>query len=181
VLDACLDALTAVALVADAVGDRCGAVAFDDEVRVAMRPGRAQGSAVVRAVFDLQPRPVDADYELAFRRVEGAKRAFVLVLADLLEEAAARPLADAVPVLSRRHAVTVATVRDPDLDEVLATEPTGAHHVGAQAVALDVLAARTRVGHMLRRAGAQVVEAPADRFAAACVTAYLRAKTRGRV
>jgi hypothetical protein len=33
---------------------------------------------------------------------------------------------------------------------------------------------------MLRRAGAQVVEAPADGLAAACVTAYLRAKARGR-
>jgi uncharacterized protein (DUF58 family) len=85
-----------------------------------------------------------------------------------------------VPVLSRRHAVTVATVRDPDLDEVLATEPTNAHGVGAQAVALDVLGARTRVAHMLRRAGAQVVEAPADHLAAACVTAYLRDKARGR-
>jgi hypothetical protein len=76
--------------------------------------------------------------------------------------------------------VTVASVRDPDLDEVLATPPDGAHGVGAQAVALDVLSARTRVAHMLRRAGAQVVEAPADHLAAACVTAYLRDKARGR-
>jgi hypothetical protein len=43
-----------------------------------------------------------------------------------------------------------------------------------------VLAARARVAHMLRRTGAQVVEAPADRLAAACVSAYLRAKARGR-
>jgi hypothetical protein len=43
-----------------------------------------------------------------------------------------------------------------------------------------VLAARTRVAHMLRHAGAQVVEAPAHQLAAACVTAYLRAKARGR-
>ena len=31
-----------------------------------------------------------------------------------------------------------------------------------------------------RRAGAQVIEASADRLSAACVGAYLRAKTRGR-
>ena len=58
VLDACLDALTAVALVADEVGDRCGAIAFDHEVRAAIKPGRAQGAAVVRALFDLQSRGV---------------------------------------------------------------------------------------------------------------------------
>jgi uncharacterized protein (DUF58 family) len=179
-LDAAVDAAVAVALVADAVGDRAGVLAFDREVRRALAPRRAGGRAVVRALLDLEPRPVEPDYELAFRSVEGAKRSLMMVFCDLLEEAAARPLADAVPVLSRRHHVTVATVRDPDLDSVLATAPTGAHGVAAQAVALDVLAARERVAHMLRRTGAQVVEAPAEGLAAACVAAYLRAKARGR-
>jgi uncharacterized protein (DUF58 family) len=162
------------------LGDRAGVLAFDREVRRQLAPRRAGGRAVVRALVDLEPRAVEPDYELAFRSVEGSKRSLVLIFCDLLEEAAARPLADAVPVLSRRHQVTVATVRDPDLDAVLAAEPSGPHGVSAQAVALDVLAARERVAHMLRRTGAQIVEAPADGLAAACVGAYLRAKARGR-
>jgi uncharacterized protein (DUF58 family) len=179
-LDVAVDAAVAVALVADAVGDRAGVLAFDRQVRRQLAPRRAGGRAVVRALLDLEPRAEEPDYELAFRSVEGAKRSLVLIFSDLLEETAARPLADAVPVLARRHAVTIATVRDPDLDDVLATEPAGAHGVAAQAVALDVLAARSRVSHMLRRTGAQVVEAQAERFSAACVGAYLRAKSRGR-
>jgi uncharacterized protein (DUF58 family) len=179
-LDAAVDAAVAVALVADVLGDRAGVLAFDREVRRRLAPRRAGGHGVIRALLDLQPRAEEPDYELAFRSVEGAKRSLMLIFSDLLEETAAKPLADAVPVLSRRHAVTVATVRDPDLDAVLATEPTDAYGVGAQAVALDVVGARTRVAHMLRRAGAQVVEAPAEHLAAACVTAYLRDKARGR-
>jgi uncharacterized protein (DUF58 family) len=179
-LDAAVDAAVAVALVADVLGDRAGTLAFDREVRRQLVPRRAGGHAVVRALLDLQPRAEEPDYELAFRSVEGAKRSLMLIFCDLLDETAARPLADAVPVLSRRHSVTIATVRDPDLDEVLTTPPDSAHGVGAQAVALDVLDARARTAHMLRRTGAQVVEAPADTLAAACVTAYLRAKARGR-
>ena len=179
-LDVAIDAAVAVALVADVLGDRAGTLAFDGQVRRQLAPRRAGGHAIVRALLDLEPTAAEPDYELAFRSVEGAKRSLVFIFCDLLEESAARPLADAVPVLSRRHAVTVATVRDPDLDAVLATEPTSRHGVGAQAVALDVLAARTRVAHMLRRAGAQVVEAPAERLSAACVSAYVRAKARGR-
>ena len=179
-LDAAVDAAVAVALVADVLGDRAGVLAFDREVRRRLAPRRAGGHGVIRTLLDLEPRAEESDYELAFRTVEGAKRSLMLIFCDLLEETAAKPLADAVPVLARRHAVTVASVRDPDLDEVLATPPDGAHGVGAQAVALDVLSARTRVAHMLRRAGAQVVEAPADHLAAACVTAYLRDKARGR-
>ena len=97
ILDAGLDAAAALAFVADELGDRSGAVAFDDEVRAALPPRRAGGQAVVRALFDLEPRPLDSDYELAFRRAEGSKRALVVVFCDLLEETAARPLVRAVP------------------------------------------------------------------------------------
>ena len=178
VLDACLDALTAVALVADEVGDRCGAIAFDDRVRFAARPGRARGAAVVRALFDLQSRPVDADYEAAFRRVEGAKRAFVLVLCDLLEEAAARPLVAAMPVLARRHAVVVASPADPSL---AIRPPAGEADLARTAVAVEVRAARARAAALVRGSGAQVVEAPAATLPRACVAAYLRAKARARL
>ncbi|MGI8795717.1 MAG: DUF58 domain-containing protein [Acidimicrobiia bacterium] len=181
-LDATIDAVAAVALVADEVGDRCGVVAFDDEVLRHLRPRRSGGDAVVRAVFDVEPSPVDSDYELAFRTVGGGKRAFVLVLTDLLEEAAAQPLVDAVPVLARRHAVVVASVTDPDLEHAVSTPPTHPSDVYTAAVALDVLDARATAAAQLRRSGAQdVVEAPPDSLAPACVGAYLRAKARARV
>jgi uncharacterized protein (DUF58 family) len=181
VLDACLDALTVVALVADEAGDRFGAIAFDDEVRFAARPGRARGAVVVRSLFDLQARPVESDYEAAFRRVEGAKRAFVLVLCDLLEESAARPLVAAVPVLARRHAVVVASPADPDLEALATTAPETEGGLARAAVALEVRAARSRAAALVRGAGAQVLEAPAEQLPSACVAAYLRAKQRARL
>jgi uncharacterized protein (DUF58 family) len=180
-LDAALDAVTAVALVADELGDRCGAVAFDREIRARVTPKRGGGDAVVRALFDLEPRSVDSDFELAFRAIGGAKRAFVLVLTDLLEEAAAGPLVAAVPVLARRHAVAVASVRDPDLDALVTTAPGGEGGLYAMAVAVDVLDARRRAAKLVERAGAEVVEAGPGALAAACVRAYLRAKARARL
>ena len=120
-LDVAVDAAVAVALVADVLGDRAGTLAFDRQVRRQLAPRRGGGHGVIRALLDLEPRAEEPDYELAFRSVEGAKRSLMLIFCDLLEETAARPLVDAVPVLSRRHAVTVASVRDPDLDSVLAT------------------------------------------------------------
>ena len=180
-LDTTIDAATAIALVADEVGDRAGVIAFDDRVRRRLPPARGGGDAVVRAVFDLEPRTVDSDYELAFRAVGSGKRAFVLVLTDLLEEAAAQPLLDAMPVLARRHAVVVASVADPDLERLVHTHPRAPADVYAAAVALDVLDARARVAAQLRRGGADVVEAPPDLLPNACVGAYLRAKARARL
>jgi uncharacterized protein (DUF58 family) len=180
-LDATVDAATAVALVADEVGDRAGVIAFDDQVRRRVRPARGGGDAMVRAIFDLEPSTVDSDYELAFRAVGSGKRAFVLVLTDLLEEAAAQPLVDAMPVLARRHAVVVASVSDPDLEHMVRTRPAAPADVYSAAVALDVLDARARVAAQLRRGGADVVEASPELLPSACVGAYLRAKARARL
>ena len=90
-LDAAVDAAVAVAAVAEEVGDRCGVLAFDRELRRRLAPRRGGADAVVRALFDLEPRPVDSDYELAFRYSGEAKRAFVILFTDLLEPAARGP------------------------------------------------------------------------------------------
>lgn len=177
-LDAAMDAMAAVAAVADEVGDRFGALAFDSEVRRVMRPGRNGGSRALRAFFDLEPTMMDSDYELAFRSLAGRKRAFVLVLTDLLDEGAARSLLESIPVLTRHHAVTIASSKDADLGRLASTTPTQTFDAYAMSVAAEMLDARERVAAQLRRAGADVLEAPANSLGPACVAAYLRAKRR---
>jgi uncharacterized protein (DUF58 family) len=180
-LDAAIDAVTMVALVADELGDRCGVTVFDDEIRKRLAPRRNGGQAVVRTILAVEPEPVDSDYDLVFRTVGGVKRALILVFTDLVDEAAARSLVAAVPVLTRRHAVVVASVRDPDLDAAVTRPPTTPHDVYAASVAVDVLDTRRRVAARLQHAGADVVEAPAAALGEACVRAYLRLKARARL
>jgi uncharacterized protein (DUF58 family) len=180
-LDAALDAVSAVAYVADELGDRAGVLAFDDTVRRDLRPRRRGGDAVVRTVYDLEPSRADSDYELAFHAVGRGKRAFVIVFTDLLDEAAASALLDAMPFLARRHSVAIASCSDPDLTALVTEPPRVRDDVFSAVVALDVLEARRRVTSRLRRTGAAVVEAPPQRLAAACVSAYLNAKSRAQV
>ncbi|MDA0165498.1 DUF58 domain-containing protein [Solirubrobacter ginsenosidimutans] len=177
VLDACLDAAVALGFVADELGDRTGAIAFDQEIRTALSPRRKGGQVVARTFFDLQPRPLDSDYELAFRRAEGSKRALVVVFTDLLEETAARPLVEAVPVLSRRHVVVVASPSDPALAALAQAHGDPLSDARAM-IATDVLQARAKAAAQVRAAGARVLEAPPDRLPALVVAAYLRAKAR---
>ena len=66
-LDAAVDAVTMVALVADELGDRCGVTVFDAALRAQLRPRRNGGRAVVRTILDAEPTRVDSDYDLAFR------------------------------------------------------------------------------------------------------------------
>jgi uncharacterized protein (DUF58 family) len=180
-LDAAVDAAVAVAMVADALGDRCGVLCFDSELTRVLEPRRAGSSHVIRALFDLQPRPVDSDYELAFRTVAGGKRSLLLVLTDVIDESAARPMLRAVPVITRRHAVICASATDPDLVDAVTAEPADETDVYRAAAAIDVLDARDRVMRRLAAAGAHPLESPPNGLAVACVRAYLRAKTRAVV
>ncbi len=180
-LDAAVDAATALSAVADVLADRCGVIAFDARVSRDVPPRRAGGRAVVQALFDVEPVPVESDYLATFAAVAERKRAWVIVFTDLLEGTAARPLLEALPVLVRRHAVAVASSIDPELEELLLASPRDRTDVYRTAVALDVGHARLRVVSELRRRGVDVVEAAPDRLASACVRAYLKAKARARV
>lgn len=179
-LDVALDATAAVALAADELGDRCGAIAFDGQLRQVVPPRRLGGRVVVDALFDLQASSSDSDFELAFLRVGGARRAFVLVFTDLIDEAAARSLTAAVPMLARRHTLVVASVSDPELAAAGAPSAEAAEDVYEEVAALTVLETRARAVRSIRRAGAQVIEAPPGALAERCLHAYLRAKARAR-
>lgn len=179
-LDAALDALTAVAAVADELRDRLGVLAFDSEIRHRIAPTRQGGRLAVRELFDLEPSTEQSDFRRAFHSLETDKRAFVLLFTDLLEETATRPLLEAIPVLARKHAVAVATIVDPELSAPLRNAPSSAADVARQAVALEVIRARRRAGAQITAAGARVVEAEAGSLGAACVREYLSSKARAR-
>ena len=180
-LDFAVDAVTAIAAVADELGDRCGLVAFDSEIRRLVRPTRRAARGIVAALFDLEPIPVQSDYTRALREVGSAKRSFVLVLTDLLEPSAARPLVDAIPTVARRHHAVVASATDPELEAMLARDPRTGLDVQRAVAAAEVLESRARAVAALRGVRAAVVEAAPEKLGAACVQAYLRAKARARL
>jgi len=156
-------------------------VAFNERVVRSVSPRRANGMAVVRSIFDLEPTMIDSDYELAFRRVAGSKRSFLLILTDLLDEGAAAPLARGMAVLARHHSVAVAAVRDEDVYSAATSAPIGKGDAYRMAAALDVLASRRAVTAALSRFGAEVIEAPLESFSRRCVAAYLRSRRLGRL
>ncbi len=177
-LDAALDAVAAVASVADVVGDRVGVLAFDSEIRRHVPSRRANADRVLHAVFDLEPRPVDSDYLLAFRTAAGAKRSLVMVFTDIFEEAASRPLVEAASILARHHAVVVASVGDAGLEVLLASPPVDTAAAARMVVAGDVVEGRRRSVARVEASGATVVEAQGDDLASRCVAAYLSAKAK---
>jgi len=184
-LDHAMDAVMMLTSLATRLGDRAGLVAFDREVRAVVGPGHArdQLSRVTEAMYQLQPLLVESDYRGAFAETLSRfrRRAMLVVLTELAEQAVAETLLPALPLIARDHLVVVASVADPEVRGwALATpvEPGAAYR---KAAAVAALADRRRTVARLRGLGAVVVDAPPGRLAPDLADAYLRAKATGRL
>lgn len=133
---------------------------------------------MIGSLFDVEPSPGDSDFERAFLRVGGSRRGLVIVFTDLIDERAARSLLRAAPMLTRRHAVVVASVRDPELEAAIeAREHDPERALAAASMVHDREAASARIA----RLGAEVALASPQLLPRRCLQAYLRAKARIRL
>jgi uncharacterized protein (DUF58 family) len=180
-----MDAVMMLTAVATRLGDRAGLVAFDREVRSVVPPahGRSQLNRVTEAMYLLEPQLVESDYEAAFVEtlVRYRRRALLVVLTELAEQAIADTLLPALPLVARDHLVVVASVQDPAVVAMAASSPSDPAEAYAKAAALASLEERRRMVARLRGLGITVVDAPPGRLAPALADAYLRVKATGRL
>ncbi|RZS90145.1 uncharacterized protein (DUF58 family) [Motilibacter rhizosphaerae] len=183
-LDAALDAALLLAALAAAAGDRVSLLAHASgpRARVTGSTGPALLPALVQAMAPLEPELVDADLAGAVRDVltSAPQRALVVLLTGLDRVRLEEGLLPALPPLLRRHAVLVAAVADPRVEQ-LARGRGDAAAVYAAAAAERSLAERRRLAALLERQGVTAVDAPPDRLAPALADAYLALKAAGRL
>jgi uncharacterized protein (DUF58 family) len=180
-----MDAAMMVTAVATRLGDRTGLVAFDRHVRAVVPPSarRSQLGVVTEALYDLEPALAESDFHGAFTHTVARfrRRSLIIVLTELAEAAVTETLLPALPVVARQHLVLIGAVRDPDvatLAERAVREPADAY---GRVAALDALERRRRTVHLLRAAGATVVDALPGRLAPELADAYLSFKATGRL
>lgn len=176
-LDFAVDAALALAFASLAAGDRVGLVIFDAGVRSVIGPvsDRSSLGLFVDALSGLQPSLVEADYRRLTRELltRQRKRAMVVVLTDFLEvedEEILHPLA----LLSARHEVIFAALREPMLDAVdenhtsdPVAKTTTENSIYERIVLADLRREREQRLLALRRSGLSAIDVrPADATAA---------------
>jgi uncharacterized protein (DUF58 family) len=180
-----MDAVLMLTAVATRLGDRAGLVAFDRQVRAVVPPGhgRSQLTQVTGAMFELEPELAESDYRGAFTATLARfrRRALLVVLTDLVEQAIGETLLPALPVIARSHLVIVAAVQDPEVVRWARTTPTDADGAYRKAAAVAALEERRRTTAKLRGLGVTVVDAPPGELAPRLADAYLRVKATGRL
>jgi uncharacterized protein (DUF58 family) len=178
-----MDALMCLTTVATRLGDRCGLVVFDRQVRsvVPAHAGRDQVGRMAEAMYALDPVLAESDYRGAFASTLARfrRRSLIVLFTDLVEQAVGESLLPALPLLVRHHVVVIAAVRDPDVAAWASRPPEDADEAYRAAAATAALVERDRTSARLRGLGAVVLDAPAGDLAAQLADAYLDLKARG--
>ncbi|MBW3614064.1 MAG: DUF58 domain-containing protein [Actinobacteria bacterium] len=184
-LEHAMDAVMMLTAVATRLGDRAGLVAFDREVRAVVSPSHspAQLTRVTEAMYTLEPELVESDYEGAFVETLARfrRRALLVILTELAEQALADTLVPALPLIVRDHLVVLASVQDPAVLAAANSSPDSPGGSYAKAAAVAALEERRRLVGRLRGMGATVVDAPPGKLAPALADAYLKVKATGRL
>jgi uncharacterized protein (DUF58 family) len=178
-----MDAALALTSVAARLGDRAGMVAFDTGVRtvVPAATGARQVGRLADAFSELEPVLAESDYAAAFATtlVRFRRRALLVVLTDLVEQAALESLLPAMPLVVARHRVVVASVQDPAVVRWSDEPPAGVEGAYRAAAAVDALEERRRTTARLQGLGATVLDAPAGELGPRLCDLYLDVKATG--
>jgi uncharacterized protein (DUF58 family) len=156
--------------------DRIGLMVFSDRPLVVCPPMRGL-PAVARVRQALEGVRVDAaesDPTAAAVRIRSVlkRRGLVILLTDLDDANAADPLAKAVQLLSPPHLVVVAGVRSPEIAKLAVAEARESNDAWVALAAQEHEARVALQRLLLRRLGAPVVVASADRLEKALLMEY---------
>ncbi len=179
-LDAVLDAALLLAAVALRAGDRVDLIAADALPRALVERGTLAGLSDVMA--DLAPALLEADGPGTVGQVMrlARRRALVVLFTDLTAAAVEEGLLPVLAPILRRHELVVAAVADPVVAQ-LAAGRSSAAEVYAAAAAERTEVERRRLAGLLRRRGAEVIDAGPEHFASTVTDRYLALKAAGRL
>ncbi|WP_305789416.1 DUF58 domain-containing protein [Symbioplanes lichenis] len=185
-LDAAIDAALLLTVLAAKADDRVDLLALDAAVRARVEGGghRTKLPRLIASLAALEPALVETDFSLAANDLlrRGHKRALVVIFSALDAAPIVEGLLPMLPRLVTRHRVVLASVRDPETEQ-LASLPSGAtaDDVHLAAAAELALAERGRVKALLEQQGVIVVDEPRESFASKVSDAYLTLKAAGRL
>ncbi|HSJ44755.1 MAG TPA: DUF58 domain-containing protein [Euzebyales bacterium] len=184
-LEHAIEAAQGVTRLATGLGDRVGMIAFADRVLTTLPP-RSQADQLRRVTLELagiEARLVESDHHAAFVAALSRfpRRALLLVLTELANEAAVQTLLPALGLVRRRHLVVVGSVRDPLVESWRTGAADTVERTYRRAAAIRTLDQRAATAARLRAAGATVVDAVPGGLATGLADAYLDTKAAGRL
>jgi uncharacterized protein (DUF58 family) len=181
--DTALHAALALVSASARAGDNCGLVVFGRRVRKFIPPKRGLEhiDAVLEALHDLEPELIEPSYARAFQFIASnlKKRAFVVVLTDLVDKDSSKDLINSLRLLRPRHLPLVATIGDRDLNASVSRVPADIREVFTQSAAEEIIHQRESALKLVESLGGMALDVTTQTLGPKLLESYLRVKERG--
>jgi uncharacterized protein (DUF58 family) len=168
---------------AQRAGDQAGLVVFGRRIKAFVPPskGREQTEAVLEALHAIEPELIEPSYTRAFEFIAAncKRRAFVVVLTDLVDEEGSRELLNSLRILRPRHLPLITTIADRDLRTSVRDAPAGASELFAQSVAEEIMLQREAALRHVEAQGGLALDVTAAALVPSLLETYIRVKERG--
>jgi uncharacterized protein (DUF58 family) len=183
-LDASIEATLLLTALASRAGDRVQVTAYDrvERARAMGTTGAGVMPKLAEALAGIEPELLEPDWPGIVRLVQGrlSQRALVVLLTTIDTSTVDSGLLEAVAALSQSHVVMVASVNDPEVEQMLSGREDS-HEVYAAGAAARSILERDTIATRLRQLRAEVVMAAPDDLAPAVADRYLALKASGRL
>lgn len=166
-------------------GDNCGLLVFGRRVRKFLPPkkGIEHIDAVLEALHDLEPELIEPSYARAFQFIasNSKKRAFVVILTDLVDKDSSRELLASLKLLRPTHLPLVVTIGDRDLNATVSEVPAEIRDVFVQSAAEEIIRQREAALKLVETMGGLALDVTTATLAPRLLETYLRVKERGMI
>ncbi|HSK71970.1 MAG TPA: DUF58 domain-containing protein, partial [Pyrinomonadaceae bacterium] len=164
-------------------GDNCGLMVFGRKVKKFLPPkkGVEHIDAVLEALHDLEPELIEPSYSRAFQFIasNSKKRAFVVILTDLVDKESSKELINSLKLLRPRHLPLVVTIGDRDLNATVSETPKDIKEVFTQSAAEEIIHQRESALRLVESLGGLALDVTTQTLAPRLLETYLRVKERG--
>ncbi|OQA31526.1 MAG: hypothetical protein BWY57_02322 [Betaproteobacteria bacterium ADurb.Bin341] len=180
--DHTLNAILLLSYVALGQGDAVGLSTFGHEHPRYLPPKKSVATVnrLLNTVYDLQPTLQTPDYLVAAESLlkHLSKRTLIILVTNVRDEDD-DTLGPAMTLLRRRHAVTLASLKETVLDELIEAPVTDFDTALTRAASLEYLHARRRQTAILRHGGVQIVDVRPHQLPVALINHYWERKRAG--
>jgi uncharacterized protein (DUF58 family) len=141
-------------------------------------------NSILEAIYDIQPQPLEADYEthlLSFAR-KLKKRTLVVLFTDLVDPYTSKMLSRALQSFSTHHVLVLATIQDGSITQLAKQTPSSLPDSYDKAVAQDWLEERHLAKLSLGKTHrVSIIDAPAQTLDESLIRHYLKLKSTHRL
>jgi uncharacterized protein (DUF58 family) len=164
-------------------GDNCGLVVFGRRIKKYLPPKRGVEhiDAVLETLHDLEPEMIEPSYARAFQFISSnlKKRAFIVILTDLVDKDSSKELINSLKLLRPRHLPLVVTIGDRDLNAMVASKPADQKEMFRQSAAEEIIHQRESALRLVESLGGLALDVTAQTLGPRLLETYMRVKERG--